>query len=99
MRRSRSWLPPLIKVLWSGHYRSVALYDLKDVMGRHHGWFRGSAQQDAHEFLMYLLDFLHEDLNEERRKQPLKVGRCSPPALVFCFRTQRRAKIALSRAG
>ena len=65
-------LAAAVKVLWSGHYRSVALYDLKDVMGRQHGRFRGSAQQDAHEFLMYLLNFLHEDLNEERRKQPLK---------------------------
>ncbi|XP_037076197.1 ubiquitin carboxyl-terminal hydrolase 8-like [Pollicipes pollicipes] len=65
-------LAAVVKVLWSGHYRSVALYDLKDVMGRHHPRFRGTAQQDAHEFLMYLLEFLHEDLNEVRKKRPLK---------------------------
>ena len=66
-------LAEAVKMLRSGHYRSVALDDLKAAMGRHHSRFRGSAQQDAHEFLMYMLDSLYEDLNEADRKQSLKV--------------------------
>ena len=62
-------LAEAVKMLRSGHYRSVALNDLKAAMGRHHSRFRGSAQQDAHEFLMYMLDSLYEDLNEADRKQ------------------------------
>ena len=65
-------LAAAIKMLWSGHYKYMALCDLKDVMEKYHGMFCGSSQQDAHEFLMYLLEFLHEDLKGAKAKKPLK---------------------------
>ena len=65
-------LAAAIEVLWSGQYRSVNLHGLRDAMGRHTNRFRCSVQQDAHEFLVLLLDCLHEGLNEVHLKQPLK---------------------------
>ncbi|XP_013398509.1 ubiquitin carboxyl-terminal hydrolase 8 [Lingula anatina] len=54
----------LITVLWSGQYKFVAPRDFKGVMGRFNSTFSGFDQQDSQEFLMFLLDALHEDLNE-----------------------------------
>ena len=53
----------LIKVLWSGQYRSVSPVDFKAVIGRFATQFAGTKQQDAHEFLMFFMDGIHEDTN------------------------------------
>ena len=57
----------LINVLWSGNYRSVSPYDFKLVIGRFATQFSDTKQQDAHEFLMFFMDGIHEDTNKVRK--------------------------------
>ncbi|KAG8229017.1 hypothetical protein J437_LFUL007571 [Ladona fulva] len=53
----------LVRALWGGDYRSIACRGLKGVVGMHKEAFAGYEQQDSHEFLTILMDWLHEDLN------------------------------------
>ena len=46
----------------SGRKNPVSLLALKGKVGEFHHQFSGSEQNDSHEFLMYLLASLHEDL-------------------------------------
>ena len=46
----------------AGRKNSVSLLALKGKVGEFHHQFSGSEQNDSHEFLMYLLAWLHEDL-------------------------------------
>ncbi|KAH8359256.1 hypothetical protein KR093_005342 [Drosophila rubida] len=59
----------LIKELWNGQYKCVASRDLRYVVGQYQKTFRGVDQQDSHEFLTILMDWLHSDL------QTIKVPR------------------------
>ncbi|WFD36205.1 ubiquitinyl hydrolase 1 [Malassezia cuniculi] len=52
----------LVRRLWRGQ-GPFAPYEFRDVISRVAPVFRGSEQQDAQEFLVFLLDGLHEDLN------------------------------------
>ncbi len=54
--------------LWSGEYESFPSRNLKSVISKRSEHFGGYQQQDAHEFMSYLLDGLHEDLNRDRVK-------------------------------
>ena len=58
----------VIKMLWSGQYKSIAPHDFKRTIGKHSTMFRGSDQQDAHELLLILMEFLHQDVNLVREK-------------------------------
>ncbi|XP_068242190.1 ubiquitin carboxyl-terminal hydrolase 19-like [Palaemon carinicauda] len=58
----------LMKLLWSGTFRSHAPTKLKSVMSMKANQFSGFAQHDAQEFMVELLDGLHEDLNRVRKK-------------------------------
>ena len=51
---------------------AVSPDQVKHMVGRFAPQFSGYMQQDAHEFLRFLLDGLHEDLNRIQRKQPYK---------------------------
>jgi len=53
----------LMKVMWSGQYRSVSPRDFKHTICKFAPQFAGNAQQDAQELLAFLMDGLHEDLN------------------------------------
>ncbi|PLW15105.1 hypothetical protein PCANC_13937 [Puccinia coronata f. sp. avenae] len=53
----------LVRVLWGAQYTFVSPITFKDAICRFAPQFRGSDQQDAQEFLGFLLDGLHEDLN------------------------------------
>jgi ubiquitin C-terminal hydrolase len=51
---------------------SVSPDEVKHMVGRFAPQFSGYMQQDAHEFLRFLLDGLHEDLNRVQNKQPYR---------------------------
>lgn len=53
----------LIKSLWNGQYESKISSFTREVVGLWGEQYRGSAQHDAQEFLLWLVDHLHEDLN------------------------------------
>ncbi|XP_063832508.1 ubiquitin carboxyl-terminal hydrolase 8 isoform X2 [Ostrinia nubilalis] len=55
-------LAAVVRALWSGQYRFIATKDLRNEVGKHQRAFRGCEQQDSHEFLTILMDWLHLDL-------------------------------------
>ena len=59
----REWFR-LMYALWSQQFTCVAPQPFKSVVGRLQRAYLGTQQQDAHEFLVFLLDSLHEDLNQ-----------------------------------
>uniref|UniRef100_A0A8C4QN08 ubiquitinyl hydrolase 1 n=1 Tax=Eptatretus burgeri TaxID=7764 RepID=A0A8C4QN08_EPTBU len=56
-------LATLVRALWTLEYTPQLSSDFKHVVARYASQFRGSSQQDAQEFLLWLLDRVHEDLN------------------------------------
>lgn len=58
----------LLRWLWSGAQRSYAPSRLKSLISVKAPQFTGFAQHDAQEFMAFLLDGLHEDLNRIRNK-------------------------------
>ena len=53
----------LLKSLWNGQYEGYVSTAFKDVVGLWAQQYQGRDQHDAQEFLLWLLDRLHEDLN------------------------------------
>ncbi|KAF6198870.1 hypothetical protein GE061_006893 [Apolygus lucorum] len=49
--------------MWSGDIKVYSIRDLKSIMGDIKDIFKGSMHQDSNEFLIILLEHLHEDLN------------------------------------
>eukprot|EP00039_Didymoeca_costata_P012676 m.183615 g.183615 ORF g.183615 m.183615 type:complete len:1137 (+) comp15547_c0_seq2:255-3665(+) len=58
----------LMKQLWSKLNVVVAPTKLKTIIGKMNTTFSGLNQQDAQEFMTFLLDYLHEDLNRIKKK-------------------------------
>ena len=61
----------LLRNLWYGtktEYRPKNFKMILDTITRN---FKGNEQQDAEEFLSYMIDLLHEDLNRVIEKKPL----------------------------
>lgn len=52
----------VIKLLWSGECKYISSKHLKVVIGEQDHLFYGMDQQDSHEFLIMLIDWLHSDL-------------------------------------
>lgn len=52
----------VIKALWRGQYKSISPHDLKITVGQYKLQFDSYEQQDSHEFLTFLLDWMHNDL-------------------------------------
>ncbi|KAJ8683799.1 hypothetical protein QAD02_019591 [Eretmocerus hayati] len=57
----------VIRALWRGLYKSISPHDLKVVVGQYKLQFGSCEQQDSHEFLMFLLDWMHNDLKQKRK--------------------------------
>ncbi|CAJ0915485.1 4802_t:CDS:10 [Entrophospora sp. SA101] len=62
----------LIRVLWNGQYPIVSPVTFKQAIGKFAPHFSGTDQQDSQEFLAYLLDGLHEDLNIVKAKPNIR---------------------------
>ncbi|XP_076376585.1 uncharacterized protein LOC117222149 isoform X2 [Megalopta genalis] len=60
----------VIKALWRGQYKSISPHDLKIAVGQYKLQFESYEQQDSHEFLTFLLDWMHNDL-KRKCKVPL----------------------------
>lgn len=61
----------LVRALWSGQFKSISPVDLKRIVGKYRVAFAGYSQQDAHEFYSFLMDMLHNDVNEIKHKVKL----------------------------
>ena len=79
----------LLKSLWSSQYNSQISSDFKTVVGKYGVQYRGYSQHDAQEFLLWLLDKVHEDLNRatKRKYKANKVRnyKMPKPTAVFPF--------------
>ncbi|KAI9591430.1 hypothetical protein BDF19DRAFT_455205 [Syncephalis fuscata] len=61
----------LIRAIWEGQYNVISPVSFKEAICRQVTHFGGNDQQDAQEFLIFLLDGLHEDLNHwDKRPRP-----------------------------
>jgi len=66
-------LAGLLKALWSSQYEPEMTFKLKSIIDKYGIQYRGAAQHDAQEFLLWLLDKVHEDLNTATKKKYKKV--------------------------
>ena len=57
-----------MRALWSGRYKSVTPRDFKSMVDQYIPDMQGYAQQDAQEFLAFLMNALHEDLNRVKQR-------------------------------
>jgi ubiquitin carboxyl-terminal hydrolase 4/11/15 len=58
----------LVKDMWCGGYTRVVPRKFKKTIGEFQAQFAGYNQQDSQEFMGFLLDGLHEDLNRVKKK-------------------------------
>ncbi|XP_048869453.1 ubiquitin carboxyl-terminal hydrolase 31-like isoform X1 [Brienomyrus brachyistius] len=56
-------LSGLVRALWTFEYTPQHSREFKNVVSKSATQFRGNSQHDAQEFLLWLLDRVHEDLN------------------------------------
>ncbi|XP_015115290.1 ubiquitin carboxyl-terminal hydrolase 8 [Diachasma alloeum] len=56
----------VMKMLWSGQYKSFSIEVLREKVGELKPTFNNKNHQDAQEFLTELLQILHEELKEEK---------------------------------
>ncbi|XP_037392384.1 ubiquitin carboxyl-terminal hydrolase 43a [Pygocentrus nattereri] len=55
----------LVRALWTHQYTPQLSVDFKSIVSKHSSQFRGNSQHDALEFLLWLLDRVHEDTNPD----------------------------------
>ncbi|XP_039937944.2 ubiquitin carboxyl-terminal hydrolase 43 [Hirundo rustica] len=63
-------LAALVRALWTRDYTPQLSAEFKNIVSKHSSQFRGNAQHDALEFLLWLLDRMHEDLGAASPAQP-----------------------------
>ncbi|NWU26683.1 UBP43 hydrolase, partial [Dyaphorophyia castanea] len=71
-------LAALVRALWTRDYTPQLSAEVKNIVSKHSSQFRGNAQHDALEFLLWLLDRMHEDLGAaspaQQSRGPPQVG-------------------------
>ncbi len=73
----------LLKCLWNGQYDPKLTAEFKDVVGRYNSQYQGASQHDAQEFFLWLLDNVHEDLNQAGKKKYKQIKVRTNGELVF----------------
>ena len=68
----------LIHHLWYGNNNCVSPIQFKVAFGKNYNAFADFRQQDSQEFISYLLDALHEDLNKVKNKPYVQAKDLSP---------------------
>ncbi|KAI4479124.1 hypothetical protein M0804_011263 [Polistes exclamans] len=59
----------VIKALWTGQYKRISPHCLKAAIGQYKVQFNSYEQQDSHEFLTFLLDWMHSELKKKIKIQ------------------------------
>ena len=67
-------LATLLKSLWSLQYDPEISIRFKSLVEKNASQYKGGSQHDAQEFLLWLLDRVHEDLNVAPRRRSRKLG-------------------------
>ncbi|CAD6198270.1 unnamed protein product [Caenorhabditis auriculariae] len=57
-----------MRQMWSGMQKAIEPCTIKEIVAEKASQFANFAQHDAHEFLSFLLDGLHEDVNRVKNK-------------------------------
>ncbi|NXH53240.1 UBP43 hydrolase, partial [Rhabdornis inornatus] len=80
-------LAALVRALWTRDYTPQLSAEFKNIVSKHSSQFRGNAQHDALEFLLWLLDRMHEDLGAaspaQQSRGPTQVGGPPPRGKAF----------------
>jgi len=58
----------LMRTMWSSRFAEKSPNRFRTILGKTNSQFSGADQQDAQEFLNYIIDVLHEDCNKVRKK-------------------------------
>lgn len=86
-------LAALVRALWTREYTPQLSAEFKNAVSKYGSQFQGNSQHDALEFLLWLLDRVHEDLEgsthgqgSEQTESCCVAGMCvSPPcSLSLC---------------
>lgn len=72
----------LLKSIWSCQYDPEISNQFKLVVDKYGSQYRGNNQHDAQEFLVWLLDKVHEDLNTATKKK-YKIIKVSPISNIW----------------
>ncbi|KAM3964393.1 ubiquitin specific protease 15/31 [Aphomia sociella] len=81
-------LAALLKALWACRYAPDMSTAFKSAVERHGTQYRGNSQHDAQEFLFWLLDKVHEDLNTATKKKYKTIkNTCGKPDEVVAAET------------
>ncbi|KAL0136154.1 hypothetical protein V8B55DRAFT_1370615 [Mucor lusitanicus] len=60
----------LVRSMWSENYKFISPMTFRETIMRFSPLFRNNDQHDSQEFLIFLLDGLHEDLNSSNKALP-----------------------------
>ncbi|KAJ8973179.1 hypothetical protein NQ317_007155 [Molorchus minor] len=82
----------LLKALWACQYSPELSTAFKQVVERHGAQYKGTQQHDALEFLQWLLDKVHEDLNTASKKKFKSIKTSGRPDEVIAAETLENYK-------
>ncbi|VEN62712.1 unnamed protein product [Callosobruchus maculatus] len=82
----------LLKALWACQYSPELSTNFKQIVERHGAQYKGTQQHDALEFLQWLLDKVHEDLNTASKRKFKSIKTSGRPDEVIAAETLENYK-------
>ncbi|XP_037328591.2 ubiquitin carboxyl-terminal hydrolase 43a [Pungitius pungitius] len=73
-------LASLVRALWTLEYTPQVSVEFKSIVAKYSSQFRGNSQHDALEFLLWLLDRVHEDANNNNNNTNSSSHKTKPSA-------------------